>query len=149
MVLLIVISMFINIDSEFKVSWSLNVRTESYLSILNSFLLRLSFCLPLVWLAIFASNRRNEAKRLRGEYEHKETLANVYYGYKEQIKELKDEKAQELATKLMQNLVEMTNENPNRALDKVKTENIPTIEVIEKFLKLSKDFQKLFEKKNK
>ena len=141
--------MFINIDSEFKVSWSLNVRTESYLSILNSFLLRLSFCLPLVWLAIFASNRRNEAKRLRGEYEHKETLANVYYGYKEQIKELKDEKAQELATKLMQNLVEMTNENPNRALDKVKTENIPTIEVIEKFLKLSKDFQKLFEKKNK
>ena len=95
----------------------------------------------------FASRRQSEAKRLRDEYKHKETLANAYYGYKEQIKELKDEKAQELVAKLMQNLVKMTNENPNRTLDKAKTENMPAIEVIEKFLKLSKDFQKLFKKK--
>lgn len=124
----------------------LNINIDNYLSILNLFLVKLPFYIPMIWFAIFASRRQGEAKRLRDEYKHKETLANAYYGYKEQIKDLKDEKAQELAAKLMQNLVKMTNENPNRALDKVKTENIPTIEVIEKFLKLSKDFQKLFEK---
>ncbi|MBD5166251.1 MAG: hypothetical protein HDT12_00490 [Helicobacter sp.] len=118
----------------------LNINIDNYLSILGLFVVKLPFYIPMVWFTIFTSKKQSEAKRLRDEYKHKETFANTYYGYKEQIKDLKDEKAQELAAKLMQNLVKMTNENPNRALDKVKTENIPTIEVIEKFLKLSKDF---------
>ena len=90
------------------------------------------FYIPLAWLAIFATNRRNENKRLQEEYKHKETLAKAYSGYKEQIEKLEDSKAQELAEKLMDKLVEMTNENPNRALDKVKKEKMPTFEMIEK-----------------
>ena len=102
------------------------------LVIFGAIFARLPFYIPLAWLAIFATNRRNENKRLQEEYKHKETLAKAYSGYKEQIEKLEDSKAQELAEKLMDKLVEMTNENPNRALDKVKKEKMPTFEMIEK-----------------
>ena len=102
------------------------------LVIFGAIFARLPFYIPLAWLAIFATNRRNENKRLQEEYKHKETLAKAYSGYKEQIEKLEHSKAQELAEKLMDKLVEMTNENPNRALDKVKKEKMPTFEMIEK-----------------
>ena len=102
------------------------------LVIFGAIFARLPFYSSLAWLAIFATNRRNENKRLQEEYKHKETLAKAYSGYKEQIEKLEDSKAQELAEKLMDKLVEMTNENPNRALDKVKKEKMPTFEMIEK-----------------
>ena len=102
------------------------------LVIFGAIFARLPFYIPLAWLAIFATNRRNENKRLQEEYKHKETLAKAYSGYKEQIEKLEDSKAQELAEKLMDKLVEMTNENPNRSLDKDKKEKMPTFEMIEK-----------------
>ncbi|MBD5167663.1 MAG: hypothetical protein HDT11_02055 [Helicobacter sp.] len=107
-------------------------KTSDPLVIFGAIFARLPFYIPLAWLAIFATNRRNENKRLQEEYKHKETLAKAYSGYKEQIEKLEDSKAQELAEKLMDKLVEMTNENPNRALDKVKKEKMPTFEMIEK-----------------
>lgn len=132
MFLLSVLSIFdVSITTQ-QIDWKLNIDVNNYLSILNSFLIRLPFYIPLAWLAIFATNRRNENKRLQEEYKHKETLAKAYSGYKEQIEKLEDSKAQELAEKLMDKLVEMTNENPNRALDKVKKEKMPTFEMIEK-----------------
>ena len=97
-------------------------KTSDPLVIFGAIFARLPFYIPLAWLAIFATNRQNENKRLQEEYKHKETLARAYSGYKEQIEKLENSKAQELAEKLMDKLVEMTNENPNRALDKVKKE---------------------------
>lgn len=81
------------------------------LIILGAIFARLPFYIPLTWLAIFATNRRNEMKRLQEEYKHKETLAKAYSGYKEQIEKIGNEKSRELATQLMQNLVDMTNES--------------------------------------
>lgn len=109
------------------------------LAILGAILVRLPFYIPLAWLAIFSTQRRNESKRLQEEYKHKETLARSFIGYKKQIDEIQSDLSQDninLAKKLMENLVEMTNENPNKALDKVKKDNTPTTELLEKLAKL-------------
>ena len=46
----------------------------------------------------------------------------------------------------MNNLVEMTNENPNRILDKVKKEKIPTLEMLEKLKDLPQEILSLISK---
>ncbi|HDZ4255142.1 TPA: hypothetical protein R4443_001828 [Campylobacter jejuni] len=50
-------------------------------------------------------------------------------------------KAKELQERLMSNLVDMVNQNPNITLDKIKQENAPMIDFVEKFSKLPKDGQ--------
>lgn len=133
-----------------------NINLDDYKSILNLMISRLPLYIPLGWLAIFVTRRRNEIKRLQEEYRHKEAAAKSYSGYKEQIKEVQDDKERdELIAKLMDNLVEMTSENPNKALDKTKKENIPMIEFFEKLAKspeearnLFKEFMNIFKKTN-
>lgn len=44
----------------------------------------------------------------------------------------------------MKNLVEMTNENPNKSLDKTSKENIPMIDFFEKFAKSPEEARSLF-----
>lgn len=105
------------------------------LVVLGAILIRLPLYIPLAWLAIFATRRRNEIKRLQEEYRHKEAAAKSYFGYREQIQDIeKDKDKKELMEKLMEKLVEMTNENPNKALDKIKKENNPMLELGEKTL---------------
>jgi len=128
------------------------------LAILGAISVRLPFYIPLAWLAIFSTQRRNESKRLQEEYKHKETLARSFLGYKKQIDEIQSDSSQDdidLAKKLMENLVEMTNENPNKSLDKIKKENMPMIEFFEKLAKspeearnLFKEFVNIFKKTN-
>lgn len=43
----------------------------------------------------------------------------------------------------MENLVEMTSQNPNKALDKVKKDNTPTTELLEKLAKLPNESKTL------
>lgn len=118
------------------------INTNDYISILSLIALRLPIYISLVWLGIFSTRRRNEIKRLQEEYKHKETIAKTYYGYQEQMAKLSDsEKAKELQERLMSNLVDMVNQNPNTTLDKIKQENAPMIDFIEKFSKLPKDGQ--------
>lgn len=117
------------------------------LAILGAILVRLPFYIPLAWLAIFSTQRRNESKRLQEEYKHKETLARSFLGYKQQIYEIQSDSSQDdinLAKKLMENLVEMTNENPNKSLDKIKKENMPMIDFFEKLSKSSDETKNLF-----
>lgn len=109
------------------------------LVVLGAILVRLPLYIPLTWLAIFATRRRNEIKRLQEEYKHKETLARSFLGFKEQIDKIQDTQKEILTAKLMKNLVEMTNENPNKSLDKTSKENIPTLELGEKTLNWVKD----------
>lgn len=122
-------------------------RISEPLAILGAILVRLPFYIPLAWLAIFSTQRRNESKRLQEEYKHKETLARSFLGYKQQIDEIQSDSSQDninLAKKLMENLVEMTNENPNKALDKIKKENMPIIDFFEKLSKSSDETRGLF-----
>lgn len=122
-----------------------NIDLNDYKSILTLMISRLPLYIPLGWLAIFATRRRNEIKRLQEEYRHKEAVAKSYSGYKEQIQGIqKDEEREKLSEKLMENLVEMTNENPNKSLDKIKKENIPMIDFFEKLSKSSDETKNLF-----
>lgn len=116
------------------------------LAILGAILVRLPFYIPLAWLAIFSTQRRNESKRLQEEYKHKETLARSFLGYKKQIDEIQSDSSQNdmnLAKKLMENLVEMTSQNPNKALDKTKKDNTPTTELLETLAKLPNESKTL------
>ncbi|MBZ7928566.1 hypothetical protein [Campylobacter molothri] len=118
------------------------INANDYMSILSLAALRLPIYISLVWLGVFSTRRRNEIKRLQEEYKHKETVAKTYYGYQEQMEKLSDsEKAKELQERLMSNLVDMVNQNPNITLDKIKQENAPMIDFIEKISKLPKDGQ--------
>lgn len=119
-------------------------RLNEPLVVLGAILVRLPLYAPLAWLAIFATRRRNEIKRLQEEYKHKETFARSFLGYKEQIDKIQDTQKDILTAKLMENLVEMTNENPNKSLDKTNKENIPRIDFFEKFAKSPEEARSLF-----
>lgn len=86
--------------------------------------------IPLSWLAIFASRRRNENKKLQEEYRYKETIAKSYMGYKEQIEERDN-----LENELIHNLLDMLKDNPNNKFaNSHNKENIPIIEFMDKIL---------------
>lgn len=98
--------------SVFGLSWwkitmtPANIDYNDYRSVLNLIVSRLPFYIPLGWLAIFATRRRNEIKRLQEEYRHKEAVATSYSGYMGQINNIKDENERErLTVKLMDNLL--------------------------------------------
>ena len=71
-----------------KLFW-LEVDFTTLQSSLNFVLSGLPIILPLVWLAIYCAKRRSEHTMLLQEYTHKETFANSYSSYKNQIEELK------------------------------------------------------------
>ena len=81
-----------------------------------------------VWLALFASKRRNESMRLEQEYLHKETLAKSYTSYKEQIESLGEEEKNELLQKLLESTTATISQNPNHVLDKNNTDSHPAME---------------------
>jgi len=92
----------------------------------------------IIWLAIFAIKRRNEAMRLEQEYTHKETLANSYMSYKMQIEEIKnDDEKNKLLQKLLESATFTITQNPNYVLDKKDNESHPFFEF----------FTKIWEKK--
>ncbi|OWK89913.1 hypothetical protein B5Z71_04750 [Campylobacter jejuni] len=132
----------IGLSGELIFSQLSKINANDYMSILSLAALRLPIYISLVWLGVFSTRRRNEIKRLQEEYKHKETVAKTYYGYQEQMEKLSDSgKAKELQERLMSNLVDMVNQNPNITLDKIKQENAPMIDFVEKFSKLPKDGQ--------
>ena len=109
--------------------------TDNYETILYRMVSKLPLYIPLGWLAIFATRRRNEIKRLQEEYRYKEATAKSYFNYNQRIKDIQDEKERDnLRTSLIERLIEMTAQNPNEALDKVKKEKIPMTEIMEKIL---------------
>ena len=103
----------------------------------NQITSRLLLCIALSWLAIFATRRRNEIKRLQEEYRYKEATAKSYFNYNQRIKDIQDEKERDdLRTALIERLIEMTAQNPNKALDKTKKENVPMFELLNQIAKL-------------
>lgn len=80
--------------------------------------------LPIIWLAVFCSNRRKEAARLYQEYAHKVAVTSSYASYKDQIQNLNEEN-QELLIKLMSSAIDIISKNPSDFMD--KTQNNKTI----------------------
>ena len=91
-----------------------------------------------VWLALFASKRRNESMRLEQEYTHKETLAKSYMSYKEQIETLAKDEKNELLQKLLESTTATISQNPNHVLDKNNTDHHPAMEFFNSIWKRDK-----------
>lgn len=91
-----------------------------------------------IWLALFASKRRNESMRLEQEYTHKETLAKSYMSYKEQIETLAKDEKNELLQKLLESTTATISQNPNHVLDKNNTDNHPAMEFFNSIWKRDK-----------
>lgn len=100
---------------------------------------KLPVILPVLWLALFASKRRNEAQRLQQEYAHKEALAKSYQSFKNQIDNLQDGNKEQLLEKLLSAAIDAVAANASSALDGKHDEKTPihlgldkTLEQLEK-----------------
>lgn len=113
----------------------------NYKDILTQLLINMSVYIPLSWLALFASRRRNEDKKLQEEYRYKETIATNYLNYKQNIiEDMPEEQQNELLKELMHNLLDMLKDNPNnKFVNNHNNENIPIIEFIDKISKMPSD----------
>jgi hypothetical protein len=91
---------------------------------------KLPILLPLLWLAVFASKRRSEDRRLQQEYAHKEALAKSYQSFKMQIDSLNTQD-----DKLMKHLLEKAiiaiAFNPSTTLDGKHGDRIPIVGAVE------------------
>lgn len=68
--------------------------------------INLTYTIPCLLLAIYASKKASENRRLGQEYLHKETLATAYDSYKKQIENLVDN--EENKEKLLEGLLELS-----------------------------------------
>jgi len=99
---------------------------------LKLILQRLPFVLPLVWLALFASQRRSEFHRLEQEYAHKESTAKSYHSFKQQITEMGEaEEHKGLLTQLITSAVETVAFNASATLDKKHGDKLPSQSAID------------------
>lgn len=117
--ILISIAVFPFIDS----ANSDSINTGNISAFISNIIYKLPLILPALWLAIFATKRRNEANRLQQEYAHKEALAKSYQNFKNQIKEL--EKPDELMEKLLSATIDAVSYNASITLDKKYEESTP------------------------
>jgi|GEM_PF-2983430 len=110
------------------------------LNILLNFSKELPFYIPLAWLAVFASRRRSENKRLEQEYAHKEAVAITYDSYKKQIELIGDEHNKEMLLKLLDKAIETVTYNASTTLDDPKhKESMPTQELLQDVVKATKE----------
>ncbi|WP_417664949.1 hypothetical protein [Pseudidiomarina sp.] len=94
-------------------------------NLLSNLTYKLPIILPVLWLALFASRRRNEAQRLQQEYAHKEALAKSYQSFKDQIDNLKDGKKEELLEQLLAAAIGAVAANASESLDRKHNEETP------------------------
>lgn len=93
------------------------VDTNAFNVALFSLIGKFVISLPIIWLAVFCSNRRKEAARLYQEYAHKVAVTSSYASYKDQIQNLNEEN-QELLIKLMSSAIDIISKNPSDFMDK-------------------------------
>ncbi|MBQ8819684.1 hypothetical protein [Campylobacter sp.] len=109
---------------DIKVLLANMVDTNAFNVALFSFIGKFVISLPVIWFAVFCSNRRKEAARLYQEYAHKVAVTSSYASYKDQIQNLNEEN-QELLIKLMSSAIDIISKNPSDFMD--KTQNNKTI----------------------
>jgi predicted membrane chloride channel (bestrophin family) len=99
--------------------------------VLKAMLFKAPFIAPVIWLALFASTRRNQYARLKQEYAHKEALATSYESYKKQISDL-GLASNELQQRLIESAIDAIAFNASTTLDKRHTEKLPLQELMDK-----------------
>jgi hypothetical protein len=125
------------------VLWYISIwiwETPTIEDILLYWLYRLPLVSAVIWLAIFVSNRRAEAKKLEESYKHKEVMARSFMGYKDSIKQLQQAMWTDdftLLTKHMDNLLDSIATDSSKFLID-KWEKHPFIEVLDKALSKTK-----------
>lgn len=97
----------------------------------TNLLYKLPILLPLLWLAMFASKRRSEDRRLQQEYAHKEALAKSYQSFKQQIESLKTED-NALMKQLLEKAITAIAFNASTTLDGKHGDKMPVMEVLDK-----------------
>lgn len=102
-------------------------------SIIKSFVYKLPFYAPILWLALYASKRRSECQRLQQEYAHKEALAKSYHSYKQQIEALNSDDENMLKS-LMLKAIDAIAYNASDTLDKRHGDKLPLHEAIDKLI---------------
>ena len=75
-------------------------------------LMRLPFIIPIIWLAVYASHRHNQALRLEEEYAHKEAISKSFEGYKNQILEIESDAKSSAAEHLVNRTLEALSRHP-------------------------------------
>lgn len=110
---------FVRAEYEFKDMWKYTVGNLPFLG-------------GAVWLAIYSSKQRSQNKRLQQEYAYKEDIAKVYYGLKEEIKELPGSENQvKLKEKMLKLVLDVIGQNPSETLESLSHDDKgPTIDVL-------------------
>jgi hypothetical protein len=111
-------------------------KVESYTDAMLQIFAHSPLILPVIWLAIFASKRQSENKRLSEEYAHKESLAKSYEGYRKQVEALQEPDAK-LQLTLLTEAVNAIAHNPSITLDGKHGDGTPLKEVWDAIAKLT------------
>lgn len=104
-------------------------------------LLRLPFLVPIVWLAIYAAHKHNQALRLEEEYAHKEAISKSFEGYKTQLLEIESDSTSTAAEHLVNRTLEALARHPGRIYD-AKREDLSPFGVIKEWFSFGKDAKK-------
>lgn len=95
--------------------------------------------LPILWFAHSSNKKVNLSKRLIEEYTHKAVLGKTFSGLSNQIEILPRESAvkDELRTKLLFNLLQVSSENPGKLITNYSKSDHPLMEALESSAKLA------------
>lgn len=100
--------------------------------------------IPVLWMAYSANKKLNLSKRLIEEYTHKEVLSKTFEGLAKQIEDLKDsEISEDLRTRLLFNILEVSSENPGKLISDYDKSDHPLMDALDKSVKLTNAIDKL------
>lgn len=95
---------------------------------------------PVLWLAYSANKKLNLSKRLIEEYTHKAVLGKTFDGLSNQIDSLHEDYAvvrDELRTKLLFTLLQVSSENPGKLISNYEKSDHPIMDALETSAKLA------------
>lgn len=100
--------------------------------------------IPVLWVAYSANRKINLSKRLIEEYTHKEVLSKTFEGLSKQIENIKDsEVSNELRTRLLYNILEVSSENPGKLISDYNKSDHPLMDALDKSVKLTNAIEHL------
>lgn len=93
--------------------------------------------IPPLWIAFSTSKKINVSKRLIEEYTHKEVVSKTYEGLSKQIDDIRNTKtSEELRTKLLRNILDVSVENPGKLLSDYNESDHPMLGKIPRISRL-------------
>lgn len=100
---------------------------------------------PILWFAYSSNKKINLSKRLIEEYTHKASLGKTFEGLSTQIETLSTDQniTNELRTKLLFNLLQVSAENPGKLITDYQRSDHPIMEALDNSAKLTDSIDKL------